>query len=237
MTETSIARLIIAPSHPQANRVIERYLEEGKADVLRIPRPIAVINGAENDALTKEMLGFITTLLTLHNPTHVTLIDDDGLACIEAASVIIDLLRKDDRRTSLSHNLFVREGNPESSPPDDWNTVTVCCCDYRTPFEMIRTEYRNPDSYSFVVPGAAKALVGTEAGRQFFAWAAERGLGVRLFQHEDCDAYEPGLHADPQQELQIHQRDARAFVEQAENQNIPVIDMGIIRLNGKIEPL
>lgn len=238
MADTHVGRLIIAPSHPHANRAIGRYLGESRADVMRVPRAVTVLNGAGNDLLTMEMKKFTRILVELHSPAHITLIGDDGLACIEAVSVIRDLLPEGDRRTIVSHTLYVQEGNPEARPPDDWNTVTVTCCDFRTPFEMVRTEYRRPDAYTFTVPGAAKALIGkTETGKQFFGWTAERGLGVRLFQHEDCHAYGPDLHADPKEELQRHTQDAAEFVSMAEQRGIPVIDKGIIRLTGSIEPL
>lgn len=232
-----MSSFIVAPSHPLVNECISRRLESGRHAIIRFPGLVLILGEKEETPEKTQALELIAALKELENPRHIYFIDGDGMACVNATATIISTMRGD-KRTGLSHFNPKFDSDPQSNPGADWNTVTVTCCDARTAFEMVRCEFRRPDSYTVALPGAAAALVDdTPLGNRFFTWAARLGLGIRLFQHEDCHAYGPDRVAKHISAEDQHRRDIAAFEQQAATFGLPIINKGIVRLNGRIDTI
>lgn len=233
MNEARVSRLIVADSMPVMHDAVNEVQRRGPADILRFPNIVKTLAGNGSKALQRCLIDQISLIRELHGISEVAVVADDLTDYNGTVGHIGRSLNGKWRFELVIPDLGASEFAPGIAKT--WGECTVTCVDYRRPFATARDALRTPNHYEITIPGAAKCFL--EEGpltAQIFPWLYERGLLVKVFQHEDCGAYGPELHADSPVELIQHRKDVARFATLSETHGVRFAGGGLIELSGAI---
>lgn len=233
MTTNRVDRLIIADSMPVMHPAVNEVQRRGPADLLRFPDIVKILAGRVSEALQKCIMDQIAACRELHGISEIAVVAHDLTDYNRAVGSIGRVLKGRWRFERVIPSLPSSELAPGIAAT--WCECTVSCVDFRPPFAEARNNLRQSHRHEITTPGAAKQLLADGPLKtHVFQWLDQRRLLVRVFQHEDCGAYGPELHADSPAELAQHRADVARFATLAEMHSVRFAGGGLIRLAGTI---
>lgn len=233
MNGARVNRLIIADSMPVMHAAVDEVQRRGPADLLRFPDIVGILAGRISEALQRRILDQIVTCRELHGISEIVVVADERTDYNCTVGNIGRIFKGAWRFERVIPDL-----GPSALAPgiaETWVECAITCVDYRPPFAEARNSLRLPHRHEITIPGAVKQLL--EYGplnTSLFQWLGQRQLLVKVFQHEDCGAYGPELHADSPAELAQHRADVARFATLAEMHGVRVAGGGLIELAGTV---